>query len=204
MSTHQLVHLGINHCAIWICEAECARRLHHSNREGCIISNGVQFRPHAHFPSLFTPVCFCFFGGFFSRHRTCQHHFGVISPSHHSTTNSADRLWFAEHAACCIHWKPASVREEQPIVTHQHPALSLSLFLPSLSISSVAGFFLFFLLFFFHVDARYQHARGTAPLLLTGSILFIWLQVESKNKLWSSHPGDPRHGEMLWVAETGW
>ena len=49
---HQLVHLGINHCAIWICEADCAPWLHHSNRVGCIISNGVQFGPHAHFPAL--------------------------------------------------------------------------------------------------------------------------------------------------------
>lgn len=90
---HQLVHLGINHCAIWICEANCALWLHHSNRVGCIISNGVQsscsfsstvfqLSPTAE-PAFLHLFFFCFVCLFFSAIAPAST--TLVSAPHHTT-----------------------------------------------------------------------------------------------------------------------
>ena len=167
MSTHQLVHLGINHCAIWICEAECARRLHHSNREGCIISNGVQFRPHAHFPSLFTPVCFCFFCLFFPAIAPAST--TLVSSPHHTTPQlTALTASDSQNMRPVAFTENLRLFEKNSLLWHINtlPSPSLSFFplCPSLVL---LGFFLFFLLFFFTL------MRGTNMLagLLHSSLL---------------------------------
>lgn len=148
MSTHQLVHLGINHCAIWICEAECARRLHHSNREGCIISNGVQFRPHAHFPSLFTPVCFCFFCLFFPAIAPAST--TLVSSPHHTTPQlTALTASDSQNMRPVAFTENLRLFEKNSLLWHINtlPSPSLSFFplCPSLVL---LGFFCFFCCFF--------------------------------------------------------